>query len=150
MPVNPSLRRVKPEDKELILSWANDPEVRRSSFDSNVISPAQHQMWFSEKFGSPDTLMFIFENQRKPTGLVRLEKDKDRVELSYLIAPRERGKGLASKMLDMAISQKRKIWGSREVFASIVDDNIASKKALLAAGFSPVEKFEDKETFAIR
>ena len=144
------LRRVKPEDKELILSWANDPEVRRSSFDSNVISPAQHQKWFSEKLGSPDTLMFIFENQQKPTGLVRLEKDKDRVELSYLIAPEERGKGLASKMLDMAISQKRKIWGSRVIFASVIDDNIVSKNALLAAGFSSVEETDDKETFVIR
>ena len=94
--------------------------------------------------------MFIFENQQKPTGLVRLEKDKDRVELSYLIAPRERGKGLASKMLDMAISQKRKIWGSRVIFASVIDDNIVSKNALLAAGFSSVEETDDKETFVIR
>ena len=53
-------------------------------------------------------------------------------------------------MLDMAISQKRKIWGSRVIFASIRGDNIVSKNALLAAGFSSVEETDDREVFVIR
>ena len=57
--------------------------------------------------------MWIFEVNKSPMGLVRLEKDNDDFVLHYLLVPQARGKGFASKMLKMAvkeiISYRRKI-----------------------------------------
>ena len=79
--------------------------------------------------------MWIFEVNSKPTGMVRLEKDNSEVVLNYLIASQSRGKGLASKMLKMAMNEVRSHWQNIKVFAFTFPENIASIKSLERAGF---------------
>ena len=147
MPSNNSLRVAEPGDEELILSWANDPNVRNSSFNASVISPDQHRTWFEAKLVSSSVLMFVLESDGRSAGLIRFEKDKDHIQLSYLIAPHARGKRLASEMIELGMKEKRKNWGEIPVVATIIRGNIRSRKSLISAGFSPLGGSRNEEIF---
>ena len=102
---NLSLRKVIKTDEILLFDWTNDPDVRKWSFNKNSITLDVHKIWFKQKFDDVNVLMWIFEVNTTPAGLVRLEKDNNEVLLNYLIASESRGKGLATKMLKMAMEK---------------------------------------------
>ena len=104
------LRKVTTADQKILLLWANDSETRKWSFNPNAIVPYEHIKWFNSNLMSPNVRMLILENENRPAGLVRLERKDDEVVLNYLIAPEERGKGLASRMLLMTMSEVNNYW----------------------------------------
>ena len=122
-----SLRKVIKTDEILLFDWINDPDVRKWSFNKNSITLDVHKIWFKQKFDNVNVLMWIFEVISTPAGLVRLEKDNSEVVLNYLIASQFRGKGLASKMLKMAMNEVRSHWQNIKVFAYTFPENIATK-----------------------
>ena len=130
-----SLRKVIKADKDLLFNWSNDPDVRKWSFSKRAIAVNEHTIWFEKKYNDPNVLMWIFEYDNLPSGLVRLEKDNSEVVLNYLIESQSRGKGLASKMLKMAMSEVRSHWQNIKVLAYTLPENIASIKSLEKAGF---------------
>tara|TARA_B100000315_G_scaffold39475_1_gene34329 strand:- start:1065 stop:1358 length:294 start_codon:yes stop_codon:yes gene_type:complete len=79
--------------------------------------------------------MWILEHNDKPSGLVRLEKNNGSVTLHYLVAPEKRRRGLASKMLKLAINEIKNHWSKINLLAYTLPENIASKKSLENAGF---------------
>ena len=138
-----SLRLVNLKDGRTIFKWANDPAVRRWSFNDNLIQFDEHKTWFNNKLNDSNVLMWIFEENTNPAGLVRLEKKNDKVLLNYLIAPESRGKGLAGKMLKKAIHEVKSHWSNLTILAFTLSDNIASIKSLQKAGFY-LESIDDK------
>ena len=141
------LRKVITTDEKLLLNWANDSETRKWSFNSNTIAPFEHKKRFKKKLNSPNVLMLILEQGNRPAGLVRLEKEDDEIVLNYMIAPEERGQGLASKMLEMAMDIKEDYWGNIKVLAYTLPENITSKKSLNKAGFSLMNSAEGKNCY---
>ena len=123
------------KDEKIIFKWANDPDVRRWSFNDRLIKFDEHKIWFNNKLNDSNVLMWIFKENINPAGLVRLEKNNNEVLLNYLIAPDSRGKGLAGKMLNMAINEVRSHWSNSSIQAYTMPDNIASIKSLENAGF---------------
>jgi len=130
-----SLRKVIKTDEILLFDWTNDPDVRKWSFNKISVKLDEHKFWFKQKFDDVNVLMWIFEVNSKPTGMVRLEKDNSEVVLNYLIASQSRGNGLAGKMLKMAMNEVRSYWQNTKVFAYTLPENIASIKSLERAGF---------------
>ena len=130
-----SLRKVIKADKDLLFNWSNDPDVRKWSFSKRAIAVNEHTIWFEKKYNDPNVLMWIFENNNSPSGLVRVEKDNSEVVLNYLIASQSRGKRLASIMLKMAMIEVRGHWQNVKVLAYTLPGNIASIKSLEKAGF---------------
>ena len=130
-----SLRKVIKTDEILLFDWTNDPDVRKWSFKKKSIALDVHKIWFKQKLDDVNVLMWILEVDSKPAGLVRLEKDNSELVLNYLIASQSRGKGLASKMLKMAMNKVRSHWKNIKVFAYTLPENIASIKSLERAGF---------------
>ena len=141
------LRKVTAADEKLLLRWANDPETRKWSFNSNAITPVGHKKWFKSKLNDQNVLMWILEDNNRPAGLVRLEKENNEVVLNYLIAPKERGKGLAKIMLEMAIDMKEDYWGNNKVLAYTLPKNIPSIKSLQKAGFFLVDSTDGKSCY---
>jgi RimJ/RimL family protein N-acetyltransferase len=142
-----TLRKSKLTDEKLILNWTNDQETRKWSLSSKMISTLEHHQWFERKVNSPNVLMLILERRKKPAGLARLEINAGGIVLHYLIAPDERGKGLASRLLIMAMSEKRKIWGNNQVLAYTLPNNIASIKSLEKTGFSLVSATKELKCY---
>ena len=142
-----SLRKVIKTDEILLFDWTNDPDVRKWSFNKNSITVDLHKIWFKQKCDDVNALMWIFEVNNKPAGLVRLEKDNSEVVLNYLIASQSRGKGWASKMLKMAMNEVRSYWQNIKVFAYTLPENIASIKSLEKAGFSLKDSRNEKKCY---
>jgi RimJ/RimL family protein N-acetyltransferase len=94
--------------------------------------------------------MWIFEVNSTPAGLVRLEKNNSEVVLNYLIASQSRGKGLASKMLKMAMNEVGSYWQNIKVFAYTLPENISSIKSLERAGFYLESSSNEKNCYLFR
>ena len=130
-----SLRKINIKDEDLLFHWANDSDVRKSSFNKKSITSDRHKTWFKQKLSDKNVLIWILENENSPAGMVRLEKEGDIILLNYLIAPDYRGKKLASKMLKMAMVELKNYWRNVNVLAYTLPKNIASIKSLENAGF---------------
>ncbi len=50
-------RPVTEDDRQLLFRWANDPVVRRHSFNANAIAWEEHCAWFAAKIRDPACLM---------------------------------------------------------------------------------------------
>ena len=131
-----SLRKVNKNDKGLLFNWVNDPDVRKWSFNKKSITLDEHKVWFKQKLNDENTLIWVFEIENIHAGMVRLEKEDNEIILNYLIAPESRGRGLASKMLKMAMIELNNYWKNIKVFAYTLPDNIVSIKSLENADFS--------------
>ena len=132
-----------------MFDWINDPAVRQWSFNKDIITLDEHKAWFNSKVNDDKVLMWIFECENIPAGMVRLEKEDDNVYLNYLIASNSRGKGLAGNMLIMAMVEIENFWKDIKVFAYTLPDNIASIKSLKRAGFLKHSSTNDKKCYII-
>ena len=125
------LRDVVDTDETLLFNWVNDPEVRKWSFNQKFITFDEHKIWFKKMLNDTNILMWIFEFDNLPTGMVRLEKkDNNKVILNYLISSKSRGKGLASRMLKMAMNKVINYWENINVLAYTFPGNIPSIRSL--------------------
>ena len=125
------LRDVEVKDEELIFEWANDTLTRSMSFSSTQISWGDHQSWFQKRLMDPASLFYIAENQGRPVGQVRFEQEGDEVLVSLTVAPEERGKGYASRIISSGVVRA----GLSEVVAYIKPENARSVRAFERAGY---------------
>ena len=139
------LREVLIKDEKLILKWANDPVVRKGSFNHSVITENEHHNWFINKLKDKNVLMWIFEVNQKPSGLVRFEKNSEKeAVISYQLTKSARGKKLAAEMLKLSIKKIKKIWGNIKILAFTLPQNLASIKSLEKAGFKIISELNDQ------
>ena len=131
-------------DAQLYFDWANDPITRQQSFNSAPISWENHVAWFNRKLADPATLMLVFEvKSGDPIGQVRFEKQPDdEVIIGVSLDAFFRGKGLASTLIQAAISAGREHWRNSaeagtaiHITAYIKPENVASIRAFERAGF---------------
>ena len=133
---NLSLRNAKPEDSRLYFAWANDPEVRRQSFDPRPIDWAGHQDWFARRL--EDALLLVAADEAGvPLGQVRFER-KDGWRINYSVGAEFRGFGLGGTMLAMAITELRRRHPGARLVAEVKPDNAASRRVFETLGFARI------------
>lgn len=93
------LRLVTEKDKNLLLEWANDREVRNNSFNQEKISLEQHEKWFSIVMNDPNRILYILEYNGNPVGQCRLDINIDIAEINYSVDKRYRGQGVGEVLL---------------------------------------------------
>lgn len=118
------------EDRDTILGWANDPQVRRASFHTGEITEHEHASWFATMLSDPDSRIWILKKKDVPCGMVRAERANGIVTLSYSVAASHRRKGMSIPMLKLALEEMGKIWPNGKVVAWTRSNNIASIRAL--------------------
>ena len=92
-------------DAEDVLEWRNDEKTRENSFNSERISLLSHLKWFERKLGQADTYMFIVMDGMEKVGSIRVDVTDDIGEISYMIAPKARGKGYGSRAIALVEGQ---------------------------------------------
>lgn len=131
-----TLRKATDEDRKILFEWANDPEVRKASFETHEITWEEHCAWYERIMTEGNVLQYILEEEGKPSGQIRFAVKEGNAEISYSIAPESRGRGLAACMISMGIrkarSEKRDI---SEFTARVKPDNVISAKVFRNLGF---------------
>ena len=70
-----SLRPAEAGDEALLLRWANDPQVRASSFSPDPILSSDHHNWFRKGLVDPNRLLLIATTQGNcPIGQIRFDR----------------------------------------------------------------------------
>ncbi|MVM30988.1 GNAT family N-acetyltransferase [Spirosoma sp. HMF4905] len=134
-------RTAQPADARLYFDWANDPDTRQQSFNSAPISLETHTAWFTRKLVDPNALLLIFSNEvGQPVGQVRFERTPiadmpDEIIIGISVDSRQRGKGLASQLIQQACAICQKRWDAVTIHAYIKSENQASVRAFQRAGF---------------
>ena len=67
-----TLRKAKEDDCDLLYRWANDPKVRKNSFNKEKIDYEEHKKWFENKLNSDKSYMFILKDE-VPLGQIRID-----------------------------------------------------------------------------
>ena len=129
------LRLVTPEDKEMLLAWANDPVVRYQAINQHEITIDEHSKWIYQHLNDPNTRMWILEYNGIPAGQIRWDLNGKEAILDYSISDAFRGKGLGKVILKRGIDEVRKIWAGISLIAEVKEKNISSIKMVTAAGF---------------
>jgi perosamine synthetase len=138
------LRAATMADAELLLGWANDPGVRRASFNSEPIDAATHVAWLEQQLSGGDTAFYICELEDEPLGYARLDRGDDgTAEIAVSIAATVRGRGYGTRLIELAAAAGRQALGVEQIVARIKDDNTPSLRAFRSAGFADTGTGDD-------
>jgi len=129
-------------DLELYFEWANDPDTRSQSFNSNPIPFEEHQKWFAEKMGDESQLLLKLKRENESVGQVRFSIEGNTATVNYSLDKKFRGKGLSFVLMKKAIEyiifhhpEIEKVQGWVKL------ENVASQKAFLKNAF---KEFNDE------
>ena len=132
----PELRPADPSDAEDLLAWRNDPETRANSHRTGPVDPATHEVWLAQALADPNRRLWIAEAAAVKVGTVSVVRlDDGRIEFSITVAPRWRGRGLGSAMLQAGIAEAQRLWPGAPLLASIRTTNLASCRLFERCGF---------------
>lgn len=135
--MNLTLRSATVADARMLLDWRNDPETRANSINTNKVEWTSHVGWLEKTLINPNRRLFVVMDGERSVGTVRLDDDSSRqeTELSWTIAPAERGRGHAKAMIGLAL---KGVKSGQQALAKIKPANIASIKVARANGFELV------------
>ena len=134
-------RKVRYDDCDQLLEWANDPVTRKNSFNTELIEKKTHSQWLKSKLEDPNTIFLLFYLENNvPLGQVRIVKSEYVNEISVAVNPEKRGSGYGGKILTLAIEYYYKRWCFDPIVAYIKPSNNSSLKVFEAVGFINVGK----------
>ena len=99
------LRRATINDTDRTYKWANDPVVRKYSFEQHEISLDEHTRWFNRKVNDSMCFYYLLEDGNHLIGSIRFDIKEGDALISYLLDPSEHGKGIGLFLLKMGMEQ---------------------------------------------
>jgi len=141
-----TLRPARYDDCRLLWCWANDPEVRKVSINTEPIPWEQHQDWFKKKIESDTSWIYILEYKENPIGQIRFDQVvSGEAEISVSIDSSMRGKSYGTKIIQLGIKKICEDTNLRYFIAYIRPNNIPSMRVFEKAGFcKEIIEFRDK------
>ncbi|MBL7884259.1 MAG: GNAT family N-acetyltransferase [Bacteroidia bacterium] len=123
------------KDTDLYFNWANDIDVRQNSYNQEAINYENHVKWFKSKLNSNNCFFYLFlNNSEDPVGQVRIDKNEE-IIIGISVDKKFRGKNLSSQMIRMASDDFLKNNTGAVINAYIKENNEASYKSFINAGF---------------
>lgn len=131
-----SFRKVRSEDARLLFDWANDPEVRKFSFNPEPIPFQTHLNWLTNKLQNPNALLLLAEIKGQPAALLRFDVENNLALISYQIGADFRGKGLGHRVLQVGLRELKKHFPAVDQAIGYVQPvNVPSVRAFEKAAF---------------
>lgn len=134
-----AVRRMEAKDIAAVLSWRNDPRVRRYMYTQALITESEHLAWFQRASADPKRHLLIVEEAGRPLGFVQFTAQEDGDTASwgfYAVpgSPRGTGRKLARAALDYAFGFLK--------IARVRGEALASNKASI--GFHKALGFKEQ------
>lgn len=137
---------VNNNDLDLLFDWANDPDVRKNSIHTSVISYEEHQGWFREKMLSTNSDLFIYCKENENIGHIRLDYKLNTAIINFSIDKNYRGKGHGTNMLKLAERIIRENKNDITCLEAVVKkNNLPSQMSFLKLDYNIDEKRIDSE-----
>ena len=118
-----------------LFNWRNHSDVRKNSFNSDLISWDEHEKWFKSKLQDTESVIYIAYYEKTKVGSIRFEDKGDAIKVSIMLNPDFLGKGFGALVIKLGterfIKEKNPY---KPIHAEIKRDNIASLKAFQKAG----------------
>jgi UDP-2,4-diacetamido-2,4,6-trideoxy-beta-L-altropyranose hydrolase len=132
-----TVRPSRADDIEPIWEIASDPSVRQSAFESRTFTFAEHEAWFRAKMAAGRTRFWVVDSDGTIGGFIRYDRTDDGRdgEIDIAVAPAARRRGLATRLLRETWMEASRSLGVARVRGVVLEGNIASGRAFLAAGF---------------
>ncbi|MPZ81960.1 MAG: GNAT family N-acetyltransferase [Actinophytocola sp.] len=138
-----TVREAVESDAELLLTWRNDPETLKWSRGHQVVAEPVHRTWLRKSMTDPNRLLLVIESDH-PVGTVRFDRaDEVTWEVSITVAPGDRGRGLASRILAMGEGALRARETPATILANVHEDNTASRALFDRAGYTETNRPTD-------
>ena len=119
-----------------IFEWRNHPDIRKNSFNQELLSWEEHEKWFMAKLKNPDTTAYMAYYGEKKVGTIRFESKESVIKTSVMLNPDFLSKGFGSKVIKLGVEKFiREKRPSKSLIAEIKKDNVASAKAFKKAGY---------------
>jgi L-amino acid N-acyltransferase YncA len=126
-------------DELPLLFWRDSPSDRKYQLSGNLIDESSHREWFRKRITIKDANPFwAYEQNDMTIGFFRAEINKvspKEFQVSILVSPNYRGKGLGYEILADAIESMRHLFPKHALLATIHRENIPSLTMFLRAGF---------------
>ncbi|WP_025763236.1 UDP-2,4-diacetamido-2,4,6-trideoxy-beta-L-altropyranose hydrolase [Dyadobacter tibetensis] len=130
------IRDARAADAKLYFDWANEPETRLNSLNTEAIKWEDHCQWFSNRIDRQDFRFYIFEINGIPVGQVRFDIQEGIATINYSIDKCYRGIGIGSPLLELAINQLKTDFQEYIKICGIVKyANVSSAKVFRNLGF---------------
>jgi len=130
------LRPATAGDARLLFEWANEPEVRAASFNSEPIPWADHERWFKSRLADPNAVLLIAQNDEdQPVGVARFQTAGPVATISISVSASSRGCGYGRQMIELASKLVLDRPEVATIRALVKPENTASVRAFLAAGY---------------
>ncbi len=136
-----ALRPARADDAVQAHAWRNHPSTREVSRDAREISLDEHRQWWQRALANPARRLFVAHVGRVDVGVLRLDLEGDRAEVSIYLDPACTGLGLGPWLLRAAQRHVADEPVLRGLMAHIRPGNHASEAAFAAAGFARGEAF---------
>ena len=130
-----TIKKAKREDVYDYYNWANDKDVRVSSFSKKKINFENNKKWFYNQLKfSKKNFLYIFGIKNFPFGQTRLNLFNKIAKIDYSIDKDFRQRGLGLKMLKKVI--KKKELNNLSFFAEVKSLNTASINIFKSLNFN--------------
>lgn len=103
-----SLREASMDDIEDTFKWANNPAVRKYSFNQKKISFETHKTWFQDKLKDVDCFYYIAFFGSQKVGSFRFDVDNEKGIISFLLDSHFHGMGLGKELLQKGVEKIKK------------------------------------------
>ncbi len=131
------VRHARLSDETLLLTWANDSKTRQNSFSPDPISAETHRRWFRSRLRDlDDCRLYVVETEEGiPVGQVRFEKNNQKWEIDYSLAPHFRGRGLGRFLLETALLKLCSEMSGAVVVGRVKKSNLPSCRVFKSLDF---------------
>lgn len=125
------LRPAIADDADLLLKLRNDPDTRRSSFETGEVQKKEHISWLTRVLAAEDRQLLVAEENGVLVGTVRADLSGGVYELSWTVSPDARGRGVGKCIVALTAAQILE-----PILAKIKSDNISSVRIAEHAGMA--------------
>lgn len=131
------LRTATTEDCDMLFEWANDSDVRKNSFSTDVTEYEDHVASYKKLMESTNSKQYILVVDNQNVGQLRVLVDDNKAEISYSIASDYRCMGYGKVIISLAAGVVRRDFPNvKTLVAQVMPDNVASQKAFLDNNYS--------------
>ena len=147
-----TLRGIKEEDTPEIVCWRVNPDVYSFFKSPRRINIEEHLNWYHNLYLDNNNRfdwMCIEKTTNKKIGVFGLMRNRDTVEVNYLLAPEAQHKGYASESIDSLIKYAKEKWNITKFIAEIHKDNTPSIALIKRLGFTLERNSDDFVIYGI-